>query len=152
MNKSKVMETLLDSSCNIPSDIISFIGMNLPNDAENKVVFNHEADNMFEACGITQDDTTSLTKGLNDYMNSLPHGERANSKAVEYVLNSNNVKWLLLCIISTIKQVSVSTEENNLSDIKKEIITQMILKKVMNGDEIDEASINTLIKLLMDHK
>ena len=153
MNKSQVMEALLDSSSNVPSEIVSFIGMNLPNDAESKAVFNHDADNMFEACGITDADTESLTKALNDYMNSIPNGQRANSKAVEFILNSNNVKWLLICIISAVKTVSISADENDLSDIKKQILTQLLLKKFSSDSEgSDIGSISDFIKKMLGKK
>lgn len=126
MKKTDVMEALLDANSNVPASVISFVGANLKdNDKDNSIVFNHDADNVFDACGIVEKDTKVFAKAVNDYMESLPEGSRARSKAIEFVFNSGNPKWMLLCVISAMKAMS----ENETSDFEDLLRQIMMLKR-----------------------
>ena len=131
MNKSKVMEALLDPSCNVPSEIVSFVGNNLPANGKEElsVVFDHSENSVFEACGLLEDDVKGFTKALNTHMNSIPEGQRTVSKAVEFVFNSTNPKWKVICIVSALKHLENSSEKDSddTDDIKAMILK--ILKK-----------------------
>ena len=126
MNKQEVMQALLDADSNVPAEVISYVGSHL-NDANaesfSDVKFDHDQNSVFEACGLVEQDARDLTYHLNSYMNSLPKSEQQQSRAVEFLLNSGNKKWLTL--------VAVAGLQKTQGDDDKEDLNKMILKALM---------------------
>lgn len=134
MNKQQVMEALFSADCNISSDVIGFIGSNLPDVNTEVIPFNHDENHVFEACGIQENDCKELTETLNDYMNSLPKNQRQQSKAVEYILNSGNSKFLRIAVVAGLQKVTDKSSEKESSDLNGLLISAL-LKKLRDKDE-----------------
>jgi hypothetical protein len=134
MTKEKAMQALLCADSNIPAEVINFIGANLPDNNVNYIPFNHEEDHVFQACGIQEEDCKEMTEVLNDYMNSLPKNQRQQSKAVEYIVNSGNAKFMRIAIIAGLQKVRENATENEGSDLN-ELLLKALLKKLKDRDE-----------------
>ena len=134
MNKQQVMEALFSADCNISDDVISFIGANLP-DANTKVIpFDHEEDHVFQACGIQEEDCAEMTEVLNDYMNTLPKGERQQSRAVEYIINSGNAKFMRIAVIAGLQQVRSQAVSEKMDDLG-ELLMKALRKRLKDQDD-----------------
>jgi hypothetical protein len=137
MNKQQVMEALFSADCNISDDVISFIGANLP-DANTKVIpFDHEEDHVFQACGIQEEDCAEMTEVLNDYMNTLPKNQRQQSRAVEYIVNSGNSKFIRIAVVAGLQKVRENATEREGSDLN-ELLLKALLKKLKDKDKDEE--------------
>lgn len=134
MNKQQVMEALFSADCNISSDVIGFIGANLPDANVEMIPFDHEEDHVFQACGIQERDCKEMTETLNDYMNSLPKGERQQSRAVEYIMNSGNTKFMRIAVIAGLQKVRENARESEGSDLNGLLISAL-LKRLRDKDE-----------------
>ena len=134
MNKQQVMEALFSADCNISSDVIGFIGSNLPDLNVEVIPFNHDENHVFQACGIQENDCKEMTETLNDYMNSLPKGERQQSRAVEYILNSGNSKFLRIAVVAGLQKVRDNADERESSDLNGLLISAL-LKRLRDKDE-----------------
>ena len=132
MNKQEVMEALLCADSNIHSDVITFIGANLGDANAEVIPFNHDEDHVFEACGITENDCKLMTDELNDYMSSLPKNERQQSKAVEYILNSGNQRFIRIAVIAGLQKVRDNQDEK--TDLNGLLISAL-LKRLKDKDE-----------------
>lgn len=138
MNKEQVMSALLCAESNISNDVIGFIGANLP-DADMEVIpFNHEQDHVFEACGIEESDCAEMTETLNNYMNSLPKAQRQQSKAVEYILNSGNAKFLRIAVIAGLQKVRENAIEASGSSELSDLLLKALMRKLKDKDRDEE--------------
>ena len=137
MNKQQVMEALFSADCNVPSDVIGFIGAYLPDAICNTIPFDHEEDHVFQACGIQEEDCAEMTKVLNDYMNTLPKGERQQSRAVEYIVNSGNSRFIRIAVIAGLQKVRENSKESEGSELN-ELLLKALLKKLRDKDKDEE--------------
>lgn len=134
MNKQQVMEALFSADCNISSDVIGFIGANLPDANTELIPFDHEEDHVFQACGIQEQDCKEMTDVLNDYMNTLPKGERQQSRAVEYIVNSGNSRFIRIAVIAGLQKVRENAKENEGPDLNGLLISAL-LKRLRDKDD-----------------
>lgn len=134
MNKQQVMEALFSADCNISSDVIGFIGANLPDANTELIPFDHEEDHVFQACGIQEEDCKEMTDVLNDYMNSLPKNQRQQSKAVEYIVNSGNSRFIRIAVIAGLQKVRENAKENEGPDLNGLLISAL-LKRLRDKDD-----------------
>jgi hypothetical protein len=60
MNKQAIMQVLLSGDNNLTKEQISWAIANIPNDDNSKqgLPFNHDADDMFDACGVSMTNST----------------------------------------------------------------------------------------------
>lgn len=133
MNKQEVMEALLCANSNVSSDVINFIGSNLPDANAVMIPFNHNEDHVFQACGIQEQDCAEMTEVLNDYMNTLPKGERQQSRAVEYIINSGNAKFMRIAVIAGLQQVRSQASEK--MDDLGELLMKALRKRLKDQDD-----------------
>jgi len=131
MNKEQVMSALLCADSNVSSDVINFIGSNLPDANAVMIPFDHEEDHVFQACGIQEKDCKEMTEVLNDYMNTLPAGQRQQSRAVEYIINSGNTKFIRIAVIAGLQKVR--SQESDGDDLK-DLLFKALLKKLKDQD------------------
>lgn len=135
MNKQEVMEALLCADSNVPGNVITYVGMNLSDsDNQETIVFNHDEDLVWHACSIQEQDVKDFTNNLNEFMNSLPSGERQKSKAVEFVMRSGNQKWMT---IVTIMGLQASQHEDSDESQLKSLLAKLIEKR-LKRDSDDE--------------
>jgi len=133
MTKENAMQALLCADSNIPAEVINFIGANLPDINVDYIPFNHEEDHVFQACGIQEQDCAEMTEVLNNYMNTLPKGERQQSRAVEYIINSGNSKFMRIAIIAGLQKVRDNAKESEGSDLNGLLISAL-LKRLRDKD------------------
>lgn len=134
MTKQKVMEALLDASSNVPSDIISYVGVNLGDtNTEKTVTFDHSMNTVWEACGIVEQDVKDFTRAINDHMNSLPSDQREKSRGVEFVMTSGNQKWMTIVTVMGLQAAS-SSDDSDLKSLLAKVI-EMKLKGRLGDDE-----------------
>lgn len=133
MTKQQVMEALLSADSNIPSNVISFIGSNLKDASVDVIPFNHDEDHVFEACGIQEKDCKEMTEAINNYMNDLPKSERQQSRAVEYIVNSGNAKFIRIAVVAGLQKVRENADDSK-SDLS-DLIMKALLRKLKDKDE-----------------
>lgn len=133
MTKNEVMQALLNVEANIPNEVISYVGANL-NDANTEtssnIKFDHDQNTVFDACGVVEQDARDMTYHLNTYMNNLPKGEQQQSKAVEFILNSGNKRWITLAVIAGLQKVQTDDDKDDLN----KMIMKALMRK-LRGDE-----------------
>jgi hypothetical protein len=134
LNKEKVMQALLSADSNVPTEVISYVGSHL-NDGSTEsysdVRFDHSQPHVFEACGVVEQDARDLTYHLNTFMNSLPKGEQQQSKAVEFLLNSGNKRWLTLVVIAGLQKTQGDDDKEDLN----KMILKALMRKLRDKDE-----------------
>ena len=134
MNKQDVMQALLSVDSNVPTEVISYVGSHL-NDANaesfSDVKFDHDQNSVFEACGLVEQDARDLTYHLNTYMDSLPSGHKQQSRAVEFLLNSGNKKWLTLVAIAGLQKTQGDDDKEDLN----KMILKALMRKLKDKDE-----------------
>lgn len=133
MNKQQVMEALFSAESNVPSEVIGFIGTYLPDAVMNTIPFNHDEDHVFQACGIQEEDCKEMTEAINNYMNDLPKSERQQSRAVEYIVNSGNAKFIRIAVVAGLQKVRENADDSK-SDLN-ELLLKALLKKLRDKDE-----------------
>ena len=133
MTKEQAMKALLCADSNIPTEVINFIGANLPDNNVEIIAFDHDQEHVFEACGIQEGDCKEMTEVLNDYMNSLPKSERQQSKAVEYIVNGGNQKFIRIAVVAGLQKVRENADDSK-SDLN-ELLLKALLKKLKDKDE-----------------
>lgn len=128
------MEALLSVDSNVPTEVISYVGSHL-NDGNTEsfsdVRFDHTKDTVFDACGIIEQDARDLTYHLNTFMNSLPKDQQQQSKAVEFVLNSGNKRWLTLVVIAGLQKTQGDDDKDDLN----KMILKALMRKLRDKDE-----------------
>ena len=134
MNKQQVMEALLSVDSNVPTEVISYVGSHL-NDGNTEsysdIQFDHSQPHVFEACGIVEQDARDFSYHLNTYMNNLPKGQQQQSKAVEFLLNSGNKKWLTLVVIAGLQKAQGDDDKDDLN----KMIMKALIRKLRDKDE-----------------
>ena len=128
------MNALLSADSNVPAEVISYVGSRL-NDANTEsysdVQFDHSQDTVFDACGLVEQDARDFSYHLNTYMNSLPKGERQQSKAVEFLFNSGNKKWFTLVAIAGLQKAQGDDDKEDLNAM----IMKALMRKLRGSDE-----------------
>lgn len=134
LNKKKVMQALLSADCNIPAEVVSYVGTNL-NDGNpesfSDVKFDHSQNSVLEACGLVEQDARDMSYHLNTYMDSLPSGHKQQSRAVEFILNSGNKKWLTLVAVAGLQKTQGEDDKEDLN----QMILKALLRKLKDKDE-----------------
>lgn len=133
MNKQEVMQALLDADSNVPAEVVSYVGAHLNANTEttSDIKFDHSQNTVFDACGIVEQDARDFTYHLNTYMDSLPSGQKQQSRAVEFLLNSGNKKWLTLVAIAGLQK---SQGDDDKDDLNK-LIMKALMRKLRDKDE-----------------
>lgn len=128
------MNALLSADSNVPAEVISYVGSRL-NDANaesySDVQFDHSQDTVFDACGLVEQDARDFSYHLNTYMNSLPKGERQQSRAVEFLFNSGNKKWFTLVAIAGLQKAQSDDDKEDLNTM----IMKALMRKLRGSDE-----------------
>lgn len=133
MTKQQVMEALLDANSNVPANVVSYVGTNLSDDVV-CTQFNHNANSLWEACGIVEKDTEEFSEAVNKYMNALPEGESCKSKAVEFVVNSGNRKWITIAVLTGLQASSVSPKQNETDEFK-DFLLKALMRRLKGNNE-----------------
>jgi hypothetical protein len=111
MTKQEVMQVLLSVEANVPSEVITYVGANLKDTDCKPVVFNHENENMFDACGVSHSDLIDMHKAVVKFMMDLPDDCGQRSRGVEFIISANNPKWNVLCAIAGFDKINEHFQE-----------------------------------------
>lgn len=106
MTKQQVMQALLSVEANVPSEVIAYIGANLEDVDSKPVKFNHDKEDMFNACGVTVSELTDMHKEVVKFMMNLPDDCGQRSRGVEFIINANNPQWNVLCAIAGFDKIN----------------------------------------------
>lgn len=137
LNKEKVMQALLSADSNISSEVISYVGSQLKDD-NYKVEFNHQCSVVWEACGICEQDTKDFARMVNTYMDNLPDEEKQRSRAIEFVVNSGNKKWITIAAVLGLQKMSDDADDaksDGISDDFKKLLMAALKRKFKDRDE-----------------
>ena len=109
--KQKIMQVLFSADNELSADELQWAVNNIPNDAiAEEVPYNHEADELFAACGISKSDSAELLKEYHEIKRSLGDGRK--SKVIEAVLKQGSPKLIRSFLIR-----GVAEYESNTSDV-----------------------------------
>jgi len=129
--KQEVMEVLFDLPTNkLSQKHLKWILSNLPDDNSKGVfntkaqqyVFDHEHDNVWEACGFTESDMDGCNKEMNHLVNMAKEaGNTKRSQIIETIINNASSKQLSVLLIFGIKEVVLDRLEDIDSEIPKKL-------------------------------
>lgn len=111
MSKQAIMEVLLSGDNTLTKDQISWAIANIPNDNNSKqgLAFNHDADDMFSACGLPSSEESSLGSEYANLRVSTP-GEKK-SEFIEYLEANGSPALIRSLIIRGVYTVEEKAEE-----------------------------------------
>lgn len=122
------MEVLLSTDNTLTQEEIQWAIANIPNESDSPTVYDHDKDNIFEACGIYKTDSEELIREYNHIRNVLKEDRDGN------VRHSEMVQMLLHCASpKLLRSFVVRGVADYESDGKKDMI-MTLLKKFM-GDK-----------------
>lgn len=125
--KQKIMEALLESNNTLTKEEIMWAASNLPDSTEKgnfqmqeKMVFNHDADDFFTSIGITETETARIAQVMTDATKNLLTKENyLISQAVEYIMHeTTDIKGFNALIISKILKDSIDKVMSKDSPVK----------------------------------
>jgi hypothetical protein len=67
-------------------------------------------------------------------MNTLPKGERQQSRAVEYIINSGNAKFMRIAVIAGLQQVRSQAVSEKMDDLG-ELLMKALRKRLKDQDD-----------------
>jgi len=110
MSKQAIMQVLLSGDNNLTKDEINWAIANIPNDDNSKqgLAFNHDADDMFTACGVSMTNSTLGEEYAKLRMN-CPGDKK--SEFIEYLEANGSVALIRSLIIRGVYSVEQRAEE-----------------------------------------
>lgn len=138
LNKEKVMQALFEADCNLPSDVVNYIGANLPFGAQDYVPFDHDQKSVFEACGVTERHIKDLNRAVNDYMHSLDDAKK--SMAVEFIVNSGNQLWIRAVTSIGLQAMEARNDKDDdgIPEDFKKLLMAALKRKMRDKSDEDE--------------
>lgn len=152
--KQQVMEALF----NLPTDkldssLIMWAASHLPDDGpegmNGKPVvftnddFDHDSPDIWGAVKLKRQDLKRINDALQDYMNSIPEGERCKSKAVEYLARSTDKNLIKAICVKVITDLHDDKDEDSIEITSKK-------KKIVKAFKLDDEDL--AIKMMEELK
>lgn len=106
MTKQQVMQALLSVEANVPSEVIAYVGANLKDVDSKPLMFDHEKEDMFGACGVSTSELIDMHKAVIKFMMDLPDDCGQRSRGIEFIINANNPKWNVFCAIAGFDKIN----------------------------------------------
>lgn len=142
--KEKIAEMLFnETTASFPSKLITEILQRIADERVSKITtykpYNHKTSNLFEACGLNEDDVKPFTDKFGEYMASDDVTKL--SQGVEFVENSGISKKILAFLFVNLAhdKIKQKAESSDLSDLSKLADMAKILaelkKKMEDSDE-----------------
>lgn len=126
MSKQAIMQVLLSGDNNLTKEQISWAIANIPNDnGKEPLAFDHDADDMFSACGVSMTNSTLGEEYAKLRMNCP--GEKK-SEFIEYLEANGSVALIRSLIIRGVYSVEQRAEEKQ-AEITPELDALLALIK-----------------------
>lgn len=130
--KQEVMEVLFDLPINkLSQKHLKWILSNLPDDnsrgayntkIQSQFAFEHDRDNVWEACGFNESDMDDCNKEMNQLVNMAKEaGNTKRSEIVETILNNASSKQMGILFVMGIKHTVLDRLDEIESDIPKKL-------------------------------
>lgn len=118
--KQRIMEALLSSDNNLSKDEINWAIANIPNDGAtakpNDTAYNHDADNIWDACGYSDDKLVALSKEYVKLREDSPGDKK--SMFIEYFMQNASRDIINLFIIKGIQHHEQKAHDKMFEDLK----------------------------------
>lgn len=145
--KIEIAEALFDSSVKVSKDALIWAMSNLP-DGKNygahltsvKPVFNHEKDNVFEACGLTESQCQNAAAKIVKHIKRIAEGEIKVSNIVEGVMEEleKDPNVLMVMVVKSIQDALNHAEKmSNGNDELDKMMKVLKMIRKMKGDDKD---------------
>lgn len=141
--KEKIAETLFnETTANFPSKLITEILTRISDERVSEITtyrpYNHDAGNILEACGLTENDVKSFTDKFTEYMASDEVSKL--SEGIEFVENSDTSRrilayWFVNLSHKKVEQKAKSLDIGDLSKLADIAKTLAELKKKSEGSD-----------------
>ena len=145
--KSEIAVALYDSSVNVSREALLWAMSNLP-DGENKGQhstgklsveknFNHDAENVLQALGLTEDDAKRLSGIMAKELAKIKEPDSRVSKIVEGVLNAleNDPELIKLIVVKTVQDaLDFAQSASEMGDMAKMLKMMKMLGRMKGGD------------------
>ena len=130
MSKQAIMEVLLSSDNKLTQEQISWAITNIPNDdnARQCLPYNHDADDMFSACGLTDSGEDCLGKEYAKLRVAAPGDKK--SQFIEYLEGHASPQLMRSLLIKGVQSIETSAEKmvDDMSDDMKKLLD--LIKKL----------------------
>ena len=125
--KQKIMEVILSANNSLTQEEVSWAIRNIPNqensDTTDRIssrIFDHNADDVFSACGFTKDYEKIFNKELKLIVDQTPDGTK--SVFIENILNNASAGLLDYLIVRGLIEICVTQDPlDRLRDILKKL-------------------------------
>ena len=130
MSKQAIMEVILSGDNTLTQQQISWAIANIPNDdnARQCLPFNHDADDMFSACGLGEDTDTCLGGEYAKLRVAAPGDKK--SQFIEYLEANASPQMMRSLLIRGVQSVEEKAEKmvDDMSDEMKQLLD--LIKKL----------------------
>lgn len=113
------MEVLLSGDNNLTKDEINWAISNIPNDGIVKPVssgYNHNSDNIYDACGFTDDKLETLSEEYKNLRETSPGDKK--SLFIEHLMNNASADLINLFVIKGVQHHEQKAHDKMLEDLK----------------------------------
>lgn len=127
MSKQAIMEAILSGDNNLSKEQISWAIANIPNDNESKpgLAFNHDADDMFSACGVGENNS-KLASEYAQLRIDTPGDKK--SEFIEYLEANGSPALIRSLVIRGVYSVEEKANEKK-SEVSSELDALLALIK-----------------------
>jgi hypothetical protein len=143
--KIEIAEALFDSSVKVSRDALIWAMSNLP-DSKNhgghatsvKATFDHEKENVFEACGMSEEDCQKAASIVVKQIRRITEDGIKVSSIVEGVIEevNKNPNVLMLIVVKSVQDALAHASEKSSGELETMLKMLRMLKK-MKGDDSD---------------
>ena len=129
MSKQAIMELVLSGDNNLTKEQISWAIANIPNETtKESLPFNHDADDMFTACGLSESVDDCLGKEYAKLRAAAPGDKK--SQFIEYLEANASPQMMRSLLIRGVQSVEDKAEKmvGDMSDEMKQLLD--LLKKL----------------------
>ena len=142
--KIEIAEALFDSSAKVSKDALIWAMSNLP-DGKNhgkhatsvKTTFDHEKENVFEACGLAKERCEELASIMVKQLRRITEDGTKVSSIVEGVLNEvqKNPDLVILLVVKNVQDALAQATEKSPRDLDTMLKMLKMLRKLDGGDK-----------------
>ncbi len=141
--KSEIAEALFDSSVKVSKDALIWAMSNLPDNRNHgshaASMFNHEKENVFEACGLSEQRCHELSAIMVNHLKQMAYEGTKVSTIVEAVLNETKKTpdLIILLVVKNVQDALDHIQEKSADregELNKMLKILQMLKKMKGED------------------
>jgi hypothetical protein len=144
--KAEIAEALFDSSVKVSKDALLWAMSNLP-DSKNhgahiksvKPEFDHEQENVFEACGLSEERTQQLASLMVKHLRRITEDDVRVSNIIEGVLSEieKTPDLILLLVVKSVQDALAQASEKSPGDLQTMLKMLKMFKKMKGDEDLD---------------